>query len=348
MNTSTLLTAPLLTASGLLKASDLLAASGLFVAPASVTEPESQPIIPAQPNLPDYGFGSLALFSSYTRASYLATFGVQAPNWDATKAPKAWFDTSGTNPSTYLTPNLLAASGSSAEQPLTVMDATTGQPRPLTLDEAAAVNIPGLISYPPYVIAPSDAIQQATGAILNPTYLSTFAQAVQLAIAWGVPATFGVPGASIVDMDPGGETAYTYAPSEARRWYGIVYNGQPLTVGTELAQMNSQGVGYPGQWNLSAPEGPTFEFTAALPDGISTGVALAGSAIPCPVRPLLPTEYFEQVLGGSEILNTNLLQPPSATGGTVTVGDFTTADRATLAAMQAQIAAIARAMGITM
>jgi hypothetical protein len=111
--------------------------------------------------------------------------------------------------------------------------------------------------------------------------------------------------------------------------------------------MNSQGVGYPGQWNLSAPVGPTFEFTAALPDGIWAGVAPAGSAIPCPVRPLLPTEYFEQVLGGSEILNTNLIQPPSATGETVRVGDFTSADRATLAAMQAQIAAIATAMGIT-
>jgi hypothetical protein len=321
-------------------------APGLGTAAGPLNAPESQPTVPAQPNLPDYGFGSLALFASYTRASYLAAFGVQAPNWDATKAPKAWFDTSGTNPSTYLAPNLLAVSGSSAEQPLTVIEAATGQPRALTPEEAAAVNIPGLISYPPYVVAPSDAIQLATGATLNPTYLSTFAQAVQLAVAWGVPATFGIPGATIVDMDPGGDQAYVYPTGEARRWYGILYNGQPLTVGTELAQMNSQGVGYPGQWNLSAPVGPTFEFTAALPDGIWAGVAPAGSAIPCPVRPLLPTEYFEQVLGGSEILNTNLIQPPSATGETVRVGDFTSADRATLAAMQAQIAAIATAMGI--
>jgi hypothetical protein len=354
MNTSTLLTAPrlltasaLLTKPALLTASDLLTASGLFAAAGPVSEPESLPVIPAQPNLPDYGFGFLALFESYTRASYLAAFGVQAPNWDATQAPKAWFDTSGTSPSTYLAPNLLAASGSSAVQPLTVIDAVTGQPRALTLEEAAAVNIPGLISYPPYVIAPSDAIQPSTGAILNPTYLSTFAQAVQLAIAWGVPATFGVPGATIVDMDPGGDQAYVYPATEARRWYGVIFNGLPLTVGTELAQMNSQGVGYPGQWNLAAAVGPTFEFSAALPDGISTGVAPAGSAIPCPIRALLPTEYFEQVLGGSEILNTNLIQPPSATGGTVTVGDFTSADRATLASMQAQIAAIAKAIGIT-
>jgi hypothetical protein len=346
MNTSTTNTPGINAVPGFQAALGLRAAAGLGTAPGSLTSPESQPTIPAQPNLPDYGFGSLALFASYTRASYLAAFGVQAPNWDPTKAPKAWFDSSGTSPDTYLAPNLLAASGSSAEQPLTVTDATTGQPRPLTLEEAAAVNIPGLISYPPYVIEPSDAIQQSTGAILNPTYLSTFAQAVQLAIAWGVPATFGIASATIVDMDPGGNQAYVYPLSEARRWYGILYNGLPLTVGTELAQMNSEGVGYPGQWNLSAPEGPTFEFSAALPDGISTGVAPAGSAIPCPVRPLLPTEYFEQVLGGSEILNTNLIQPPSATGGTVTVGDFTSADRATLAAMQVQISAIAKAMGI--
>lgn len=324
-----------------------LTTPGSLTAPEPLTAPESQPVSPAQPNLPDYGFGSLALFESYTRAGYLAAFGVQAPNWDATKPPKAWFDTSGTAPSTYMAPNLFSASGSSGEQPLTVIDATTGLARLLTLAEAAAVNIPGLISYPPYVVAPSDAVQLGTGAILNSTYLSTFAQAVQLAIAWGVPPTFGVSDGTIVDMDPGGEQAYVYPASEARRWYGVVYNGLPLTVGTELAQMNSQGIGYPGQWNLTAATGPTFEFTVAPPDGISTGVAPAGSAIPCPVRALLPTEYFEQVLGGSEILNTNLIQPPSANGGTVAVGDFTSADRATLASMQAQIAAIAKAMGIT-
>ncbi len=306
--------------------------------------PTSLPVTPAQPNLPDYGFQALALFQVFTRASYLDKFGVQAPSWDATKPAKFWFSTSGDDPSKYFVPMQIAASGSSAEQPLTIIDANSGQPRPLTLAEAAAVNIPGLVTYPPYVIAPSDVVQTGTGAILTPTYLSTFSQAVALCAAVGLPVSFGSPGATIVDMDPGGGQAYTYPPNEPRRWYGIIWKGLPLTVGTILAQVNSQGVGYPFTWDLSGST-PTAIFTQPGPDGITAGVSVV--TIPVPVRPLLPTEYFEQVLGGSEIINTNLIQPPSANGGTVTTGDFTSADRATLASMQAQIAKIAAAMGIT-
>jgi hypothetical protein len=147
-------------------------------------------------------------------------------------------------------------------------------------------------------------------------------------------------------MDPGGLQAYNYPATEMRRWYGVIYNSLPLTVGTELAQMNAQGVGYPGQWALPTAGAPVFLFAPAPEDGITSGVAAAGSAIPCPIRPLLVTEYFEQVLGGNEILNTNLIQPPSASGGLVAVGDFTAADRATLASIQTQIAGIAKALGI--
>jgi hypothetical protein len=309
--------------------------------------PTSLPVTPAQPNLPDYGFQALALFPTWTRASYLAAFGVQAPNWDATKPVKLWFDTSGNDSSKYFMPQQLAASGTPAEQPLTVLDATTGQPRPLTLAEAAAVNIPGLMTYPSYGVtigAPTDVIQQSTGASLSEEYLSTFAQAMQIAEAWGVPVSFGGVVASIVDMDPGGQQAYTFPAGESRRQYGVMWQGLPQNVGMVLYQMNQQGVGHPGSWSLTGSSTPTFVFAQPGPDGITSGVSLV--TIPVPVRPLLPTEYFEQVLGGSEIINTNLLQPPSATGS-VTVGDFTSADRATLASMQAQIAKIAAAMGIT-
>src|SRR5271154_5931030 len=55
--------------------------------------PVSQPVIPAQPDLLAYGIQELALFVSYTRDSYLAAFGVQAPAWDPTRVKKTWFDT---------------------------------------------------------------------------------------------------------------------------------------------------------------------------------------------------------------------------------------------------------------
>ena len=308
-----------------------------------MSTPTSLPVIPAQPALPTYGFPALALFTSYSRASFLAQFSVQAPNWNPAFPAKYWFDTSGTAPSSYLMPDLIDPTGTSGEQPLTINDPITGLPRALTLAEAAAVNIPGLQTYPPYEIAPSDIIQQSTGAILTGTYLSTFAQAVALCAAVGLAVSFGGPGATIVDMDPGGEQAYTYPATEQRRWYGIIWQGQPLTVGTILAQQNSQGVGYPGTWNLTGST-PTFVFAQPGPDGITSGAPT--STVPVPVRPLLTTEYFEQVLGGSEILNTNLIQPPSSTGGT-TVGDYTAADRASAAATAALVLKIAAALGIS-
>ena len=56
--------------------------------------PASQPVIPNQPDLLAYGIQDLGLFNTYWRASYLAAFGVQAPEWDPTRVGKTWFDTS--------------------------------------------------------------------------------------------------------------------------------------------------------------------------------------------------------------------------------------------------------------
>ena len=43
--------------------------------------PTSLPVIPPQPDLLAYGIQELGLFNTYTRDSYLLTFGVQAPAW---------------------------------------------------------------------------------------------------------------------------------------------------------------------------------------------------------------------------------------------------------------------------
>ena len=52
----------------------------------------SLPIVPPQPNKEVYGFAELALFQTYTRETYLASFGVQAPAWDPSRPSKFWFD----------------------------------------------------------------------------------------------------------------------------------------------------------------------------------------------------------------------------------------------------------------
>jgi hypothetical protein len=55
--------------------------------------PESKPIIPPQPNRPQYGVSDLALFELFqTREDYTAKFGVAPPQFDEREKPKYWFD----------------------------------------------------------------------------------------------------------------------------------------------------------------------------------------------------------------------------------------------------------------
>jgi hypothetical protein len=316
-------------------------------APALITTPS----VPPQPSLPTYNFDPLAELPSYTRGGYLAATGVQYANWNQS-APglvgyvKLWADTSGADPSTYMAPDLMAAGGSSAEKPLTIIDATTGQPRALTLAEAASFNFPGLITYPAYAPAASDVTQPGTGAVLNANYLSNFADAVKMAIAWGLPTTFGTPGATIIDAEPSGVATWSYPTTETRRQYAVIYNGQPLNVGIAMAQENAEGVGHPGHWDFSQGS-PNWIPDVDPPDGITTGVAATGNTIPAPVRPLnLSTEYFEAA-PFQQIINTTLVQPPSAGGGVATVGDYTAVDRATALDIQAKVGKIMAALGIS-
>ena len=55
-------------------------------------KPISQPAEQAQPDQISYGVDSLELFQTYTRETYRAAFGSEAPPWDPSRPPKAWFD----------------------------------------------------------------------------------------------------------------------------------------------------------------------------------------------------------------------------------------------------------------
>lgn len=304
---------------------------------------------PPQPSLPTYNFDMLATVPTYSRSSYLSNSGVQASNWADSKTPdpvtgtpmpaslagfvKLWAIRDGvTDPTTLMVEDLSAQSGSPAMKPLTILDPVTNQPRPLTVAEMGAFNIPGLRTYVAWVPAASQVVDIATGDILSPIELSTQLQAFQLAVALGLPA------AAVQDGSAVGTGFYQYPASEPRRRWQLNMPGAtgPLNVGRMLAQEYALGVGYPGHWDLSVVGNPNWANDPLPPtDGITTGV---GTIIPTPKRALLPaTEYFERLLIGSELLNTNLAAPPSAGGGTVSAGDFTAADRANIANQQAEL-----------
>lgn len=267
-----------------------------------MTQPTSLPVIPAQPNQQFYDFTALELFQKFDRASYKAAFGVDAPNWDATKPLKRWFDTSAT-PGPYKT--VQGHVGTVSIIPLDVLN-------------PAQVNLPGLIPYAPYVVAPTQATRG--GATLNANYLCLPSDAQALMVEIG--------GTKVIQED---STFFpvTYPANEPRRLCDIVCGGAALPAGLLLLQKNgANGIGAPGKWIGVGTANPNWVSDPLPPDGIHSGVATA--EVPVPVRDLLPNEKISANLAGAQIERTDLGGPgPSPAGGS-----FTDVDRATLADIQ--------------
>ena len=104
----------------------------------------------AQPNTQFYGLQALTIFTNYTRASYLATFGVQAPNEDPTRPEQDWFDSTANGPKVY-----------------PAFDYIAGKMGSITVQNPNVPNIPGVQTYNPYVIAPTYGEQQHHPNLIN-------------------------------------------------------------------------------------------------------------------------------------------------------------------------------------
>src|SRR6185437_16149403 len=141
-----------------------------------MSTPVSQPAIPPQPDLLAYAIDALGLFTSYTRDSYFAAFGVQAPAWDPSRVKKTWFDSTvdTSNPNNVALYKIVSVD-QNGRWGLAQMI--------LPASEAAAVNLPGSVAYPPYTIAP--AAVSSGGALIDPMYLSLEADARALMTSFG-------------------------------------------------------------------------------------------------------------------------------------------------------------------
>jgi hypothetical protein len=268
-----------------------------------MSTPVSQPVIPPQPDLEAYGVQELALFNTYTRATYQAAFGVQAPAWDPTRLTKTWFDSTvdTSNPANIATYQIVGTDPSNnwVIEPLTM-------PAP----EAATVNLTGAITYPPYVVAPTDATRG--GSVLNPIYLSLESDAQAFMIEFG--------GTSLLDEGATPVLPAIYPPDEPRRLWDVLINGTPVNVGALLQDMNANGVGAPGQWETSGGQ-PMWVAAPPAPTGSND----TRPPRPMPVRSLLPNEKLQTGLMGVSVVRTDLQQQANEQAG-----QFTPDDRATL------------------
>jgi len=198
------------------------------------TNPVSQPVIPAQPSTEFYGVQELALFQAYSRDSYLAAFGVQAAAYDPTRRRKSWFDSTVD----------VSDPGNVAVYHIAGQDQNgNGILKQIVMpaQEAATVNLPGTIQYPPYVVAPTLATRN--GNPLNPNYLSLQSDAQALMTQLG--------GSNLQQEDLPFFPA-SYPSDEPRRPWYFLMQGQPVNVGMLLLTRNAQGVGSPGHWDVSS------------------------------------------------------------------------------------------------
>ena len=276
-------------------------------------KPVSQPVIPPQPAVEIYGVQDLALFKTHTRDTYRATFGVEAPPYDPSRLTKTWFDsTADTSQPENVSVYKVVARGASGNWIVRQMVIPSA--------EAAAVNLPGAVRYPPYTAVPTKAVRTAPGDLtpqpVNPDYLSTQAQARRLKVEVGATDVREEPAMS-------GGFGIAYPAEEGRRLWEVIFKGNGVNAGLLLKNRYTQGIGSPGRWDLSQAE-PLWVPDPPAP----TGTDDLRSLREVPVRDLLPNEALRATLMGVSVVRTDLLQESAKA-----LGQFTTDDRAILLAI---------------
>ncbi len=258
-------------------------------------EPLSRPTVLPQPDKAQYGVGELAIFKVYGRDSYRAAFGVQAPSYDPSRRTKSWFDSSvdPSDPEALAVYRVVAQDRSGAWLLRKVG---------MTAREAAAVNLPGLVDYPAYAVAPTGATRG--GSLMNPDYLSLESEAQALRQAIG--------GEGLVDEGLTTFFSAVFPSDEPRRMWSVMFRARAFNVGVLLKSRNAAGVGSPGHWSTQTGE-PVWvtEVPAA-----GSGAEVAGQTpweMPC--RDLLANEKLQGGLFGPAVVRTDKQAEAELTSG---------------------------------
>jgi hypothetical protein len=205
------------------------------------------------------GINDLRLFPEYTRESYEAVCGAQAPPFDNTKPVKTWFD----------------PAGAGAYSQLVNGAPPSFAPLVMSPSEAKTVNLPGMYRYPKYVRAATPAVFVWAGSArpqFPSGWLATDQQAAEIAAELGTSPF--LPTEDVIEWR-----------GETRRNWVVLAGGQQHYVGTLFEQKSFYGVGSPGKWALEncAPTwNPAPQPTQPLDNRI----------VPMPVRTLAGDEEF--------------------------------------------------------
>lgn len=297
------------------------------------------PVNPPQPADPFYPGSVLNILPTYTRASYATAQGSDAPTGDITRKPKYWADsTVGASPLVTVEYRYF---DTSTPGPAIVKTMS------MSAAEASEFNIPGLQTYPKYIVASTQAT--SLGAPVNPNSLSTLAQADAIAVQWGLDPT------NAVAQNLG---TYSWPENEQRRVYEIMLNGTQYNVGELLIELYNYGIGVPGMWVMNVPPGgPQW---VLMPP---TSQNFTAAPWPNPIRKLLANEGIAAgggALGGQTVIvynttmnspynpNTNASTGSGGSGVGVVVGGLTVDQDARLTRIDNNLVAIAKAFGVVL
>jgi hypothetical protein len=217
------------------------------------------------------GIADLNLYPSYTRDSFLAAKGVQAPDHDPTKPDKLWAGT-GTMPGD------LGYYGPAPDFARIALK--------MTQAEFEGVNIPGFEKYPPWNPAPSgawysDGRGASNGATVPAVRLADIRDAYALLLE--IEKDTGLTGSLRDASNDNPPFVILYSGGETRRVWVLTFGTQSEEAGQLLALRNSQGAGFPGKWSVTPTAGIAFTF-AADRDTLAP--------VPMPQRMLTATQQF--------------------------------------------------------
>jgi hypothetical protein len=265
------------------------------------------------------------LFEEFTRDQFTAANGGQPPaDWnpmlvfDPASGPapqeKLWFDPAQVGKTGTVTYNVVRiAKGSAQPTALATVEQLT-----MTCAQAAAVNIPGLIQYPPYVVTPNTEARYGGALVTSNVFSEQGDGAAILAALQAIN-----PGVTLIDATyvTEGVVAWTgfsavpgIGPGETRRMWAILIPGntQPFYVGELMIEQNAMGVGYPGvTWNIVG-NAPVVTLAPRGPDGVNNATPASEVAVPIGALPA-GFQFVSGAVPGSVEIST--AAPVSSGGG---------------------------------
>jgi hypothetical protein len=291
---------------------------------------------PAQPNQPQYQISALYLFPVYsTRAAYQQATGQQAPPFDPTRPVKQWLDPAPSGqPYNVFNPN---ATNTKYVSQLSMPTA-----------QAGTVNLPGVYIYPPYVPAPTDAMEYGPSGplgVVSPDQICLASDAQE--ILNEIQSLYPNQKLSVQQQNTG-VFYYVFGSDPRRAWYimpatGWQANGICLNAQQLIEAKYANGVGAPGHWTLVGPN-PRWVYDPPVVEPPPT----AAIPVAVPIRALLPNEQIVNLPGslfnpgGTWVVERTDMSQPQAPETT----DQQFADlKSTLSAIRTTLGAIQLKMG---